>query len=91
MKLQQRPGPGGCHNDGETGEVTGSEVSPNWLVRWSAGPLVRWSAGPRRPRLVIVIRSLKSWQTIRYQTRIFCLVSIRLANQLTMLHLRLNS
>ena len=33
MKLQQRPGPGGCHNDGETGEVTGSEVSPNWLLR----------------------------------------------------------
>ena len=80
MKLQQRPGPGGCHNDGETGEVTGSEVSPNCLVRWSAPP-----------RLVIVIRSLKSWQTIRYQTRIFCLVSIRLANQLTMFHLRLNS
>ena len=53
--------------------------------------LIGWSAGPRRPRLVIVIRSLKSWQTIRYQTRIFCLVSIRLANQLTMLHLRLNS
>ena len=45
MKLQQRPGPGGCHNDGETGEVTGTEVSPNWLVRWSAGPR---RAAPRR-------------------------------------------
>ena len=48
----------------KTGEVTGSEVSPNCLVRAAL------------PRLVIVvIRSLKSWQTIRYQTRIFCQVT----------------